>query len=407
MATGTAAPLPMPREAVSGRVAWVAWAVLAVVVCVFVTDKIQHRPHEWLTNRSEEYASHQWWSQGDLYRPFDREFFLYLPHAAILYTPFHLGPNLLRNLLVRIVYLGLFAAALYVFAGLGDPRRRGQRFLLMTLVCIPLTGHSAQGAQMNLPLGACMLLAAVAIARGRWTWAMVALVLGVALKPLGVVWLLLAVGLWPRELGWRGAVGLVVLAAFPFAFGPPDYVVRQYGDFVHKMTVEIAPTRGFRDIHGLLNAGLGLDVSHGAMLVVRAVAAFATFAIALVARRRWDRTGAALALYVLGATYLMLFNPKTEGPTYTLLGPAIGVLLAWAVLGLGNLPLALLQVAVAYGIAYSWEIWGPRQYWFRPLLALVFLLVAAATILVPRWSRGGSPWLTARGDGQGATEAAG
>ena len=31
------------------------------------------------------------------------------------------------------------------------------------------------------------------------------------------------------------AMGVVVLAAFPFAFGPPDYVARQYTDFWHKM----------------------------------------------------------------------------------------------------------------------------------------------------------------------------
>ena len=393
MASATRARLPMPPDAVSTRLAWTAWVILTVITCVGVADKLHDRPHEPLTNRSEEYASRQWWAEGDLYRPFEREFFLYLPHAAILYSPFHLGPDLLRNVLVRIVYVGLFALALFVFAGLGNPRRRGQRFFLMTLVCIPLAGHSARGAQMNLPLAAFMLLATVAIARGRWSWATVALLVGVVLKPLGVVWLLLAVGLWPRQLGWRVAVGLIVAAAFPFAFGRPEYVLRQYADFFHKMTIEVAPKRGFRDIRGLLVTGLGIQVSHGTLLVVRAVAAVAAFALALVARKRWNLTGAALAFYVLGATYLMLFNPKTEGPTYALLGPAIGVLLAWAVLGLRSLPLALLLAGITLGIAFSWEIWGPGQHWFRPLLALVFLVVVILSVALSPDGKERCPWV--------------
>jgi len=389
--------LPVPSEPAARKLALLLWLGLALVIGGLTVHKMVYRSGEPLTNESEEFAARSWWQQGDLYRPLDEAYFLYLPHAALLYTPFAYGPKMVRNLGVRVAYTVFLMWALYLFAGVGDPEQHGRRFLLMTIATLPVTAHSLRSAQGNMPLAACMLLATVLVARGRWTGATLLLLLGFAFKPLAVVWLMLAGGMWPRQLALRLVAGLAVLAVVPFAFGPPAYVLRQYGDFWTTMTVEMDPLRYYSDIHGLLTWGFGVKLPPTALVVIRALAALGTFAVARVAVRRWDRTGAALALYVLSATYLMLFNPKTEGPTFTLLGPAIGVLLAWALLGIGRLSLAIAFGAIACLIAASWDIWGPRNYWFQPALTVVFAFFVLGTILARRGARAACPWIPTPG----------
>ena len=83
--------LRIPRDAALGRFAWVLWALFAVVLGVVVARMVDVDPQYQLVNHYEE-GSRGWWERGDIYRPFTYNGFLYLPHAAILYTPFTEGP---------------------------------------------------------------------------------------------------------------------------------------------------------------------------------------------------------------------------------------------------------------------------------------------------------------------------
>jgi hypothetical protein len=233
----------------------------------------------------------------------------------------------------------------------------------------------------------------VAIARGRWSAGALSLLLAVAIKPLGMVWLLLAGGMWPRQLGWRLGVGLLVLFAVPFLFGPPDYVWRQYADFGRTMALETDPARSFSDIRGFLAYGFGIHLSNATLLAMRIGAGLGTLLLARTLCHRWSRAGAALALYVLAAIYLVLFNPKTEAPTYTLLGPAIGVLFAWAVLERRSVLLSVFLAGVAYGLGFTYEIWGHDQYVWQPSLTLGLLAVVLASGLGGREARRACPWI--------------
>ena len=85
---------------------------------------------------------------------------------------------------------------------------------------------------------AASLLAVVAVERGRWNLAALALAGPILLKvyPLAIALLLLLV--YPRQLGWRLTVVLAVGLLLPFALQDPSYVARQYDAWFVKLLQE-------------------------------------------------------------------------------------------------------------------------------------------------------------------------
>jgi hypothetical protein len=361
-------------DVVCACAAWAAWAVMAVVMGAIVARSVAKDPTDQVSNHVYEQASAAWWERESLYRPFNDRGFLYLPHAAVLYTPFARGDLVVRHVAVRSAFLILFVAGLACLAGVGDRLRRGARFLLLTLASLPLVVQSMRQGQMNLPMVGAMLLGTAALATGRFGWAAAALTLAVVFKPIAAPLLLLAGAVFFRPLAARLLVALAVAFALPFLTGPPAYVWAQYEEMVHKLTFASAPPTMYYDVRGLLETGLGLVLPTSVLTVVRGLAALGVLALGLWVRRRADAERTALLLYVLAACYLMLFNPKTEDPTYAVLGPAIGLALveAWA-LGRPRPEQALLLL-LPLPIALSWELFGGRAYWFRPALAALFLV---------------------------------
>jgi hypothetical protein len=330
-----------------------------------------------------ERASIAWWERRDIYDPPPSHHgFLYLPVSAVAYTPFTVGPVVVRDLSERLVFGLVLVLGLAAFARIGDPRRSGARFLLLTLATIPHTLLNLRQGQMNLVLTGAMLLAMAALATRCWGWAAAALAFGLAMKPLAAVFLLVVGAVYPRTV--RGlVVGVAVVFLLPFAFGPPEYAAEQLGDFFRKMQATSAPTSSYYDLRGLLETGLGVVPSPAAMTVMRLLAALGVLGTALLVRRRYDLEHAAPYLYCLCVGYIMLFNPKNEDPTYLLLGPAVGYVAAQLALAERRHVPALLLLAVSALTALSYELLGGRRYWFRPALVIVFLAFVLVRILRP------------------------
>jgi hypothetical protein len=351
------------------RMAWVVWALFAAVASALVLWPGLHPRSVTHTYRS---AALHWFQGEDLYTTRFRGF-VYLPQAALLYSPLAFLPLYLNEIIWRFLCLGLLAGAVWRLAKW--VAADSQWFPLVSYLTIPMAADSARNGQMNLPLAALMVHVAVDLAQGRWWLATLFLCLGMALKPLMAVMILLSAAAYPRMIG-RLALGLAIVGAFPFLWQDPAYVGRQYGLFLEKMRLAssarpLAFGAQYQDLFGLLST-LGVEASSSVQWVIRLAAAAAMLALSWLAVRRWASSRGPILLLALSACYLLLFNPRAEGSTYVLVAPLIGIFTAEAFL-LDHRPIfGWAGVALIVGLAWSYQIVG-RSQWLMPTLCLIFL----------------------------------
>jgi hypothetical protein len=221
----------------------------------------------------------------------------------------------------------------------------------------------------------------VDLAGAAWWRAAAGLALAFALKPTVLPLALLAAVLYPAT-SWRFGVLAAGVLALPFAAAEAAYVGAQYAGFVDKMRVAGAPPPGrWQDVTGIPRA-LGYVPPAGLMTALRLAAAAATLVLCWLARRRFGPARGALFLLVLGACYILLWNPRTEGVTYLILVPALGVLADWALAADRRSRAGWLCVAIALVLAVS-HLLTPGKYnpWLRPAVTLVFLAYVVGLIL--------------------------
>ncbi len=315
-------------EGSAGRYAWFGWAALFLMAAAFI---IAGSGRTVVPAYREGALS---WLGGEIiYKDPGVGGFVYLPQAAILFIPFSLLPVFAGEVLWRLVNIGVFALGIHGLARLAKERPGRELFPLITLVTIPLAWDCARNGQATLALTGLMLLSVVDVARSRWWRATLWLSLGVAVKPLAIVLVLLIMAIY-RPMTWRVLLGMAAVALAPFATQHPAYVLQQYSAFLHSTTTAAhvgVVAKGWSSPFNALRLA-GVDLPEQVQTVLRLVAAFATLALCALARRRHDAARSAIFVFALAALYLMLFSPRTESNTYAMLGPAIGVFLAGALL---------------------------------------------------------------------------
>jgi hypothetical protein len=107
----------------------------------------------------------------------------------------------------------------------------------------------------------------------------------------------------------------------------------------------------------------------------------------MVPQGRGDANPALLATLAytltLAILYIIIFNPRTEGPTYAILSVPVGFfaarellvpIRAWAIM--------LTLLAILLGISH--ELVGPANPWVRPSLAIVFAAYVVSHVLTRR-----------------------
>jgi hypothetical protein len=372
------------------RLRWAAWGLWLLAFLVIAGDVVRH-PQSHTTTPTYRLAVSQWWAGQDPYSLRNHDGFLYLPQAAMLFTPFTWGPAPVGDILWRLVVFGLFAYAVVrlhgFFLSRGDPAP-DRTFLFLSLLAVPSALASLRNAQFDLPLAALLILATAETAESRWKMAAFWLCLGVALKPLAMVPLLLF-GALERRLIPRLAVGLVVVLALPFLNGNPGFVAHEYVRCAQTLAwAAQANEPRYSDLAALL-AHVGIVPPDWIKTPVRIFCALLFLGFGFGAVRRMDRADAAWTLGALSAVYLMLFNPRTETCSYVFPGPFVASLALWEarraerrwlawVLGFAALGLAC--DAVPHLLVYT-------DRWLKPLIALLFLPVVTWRIFGERISR--------------------
>ncbi|MFO1059043.1 MAG: glycosyltransferase family 87 protein [Dongiaceae bacterium] len=336
-------------------------------------------------------AALAWWAGDKLYTPGPHGF-LYLPVAAVLFTPFaFLGP-VAGAALWCVLSATLYLSGLVRLARLAAPGS-SLAVAVALLVCWAALEAVIANGQAQIAMTGLLLHGIAELARGRaWRSAML-LALAVALKPLAIATALTAGALY-RPLRLPLAACGMALLLLPLLRPDPGFAVAEYGAALAKLQVAGAPAPtdwfSYPDIAALLHVA-GLTLSAPAQLALRIVAAVATLVLAWHARRR-PAGGGALALAALTLVYLTLFNPRIESQTYVALAPALGV---GAGMLLARLPASAWGWLLAAGGIALGIVWGDAiDCWLKPLLATAYLGVLAAAVLceaVPLLPRRSTP----------------
>lgn len=325
--------------------------------------------------------------------------FLYLPHAAIFTIPISWLPDRVGEAVWRLFCMGFMGIALWELSKKIRSISGVSPFFWLVLLSFAPMASMLRNGQMTTPLLATMIMATLALMDRRWNQAVFWLCLGLALKPLMLVLLLLAVVLYPPLL-WRMAIGFVIMGVVPFATQSPSYVISQYQSFWHEVTVSAYPMNhldGFVDLFHLL-AFLGWKLSVAWRLGLSLLAGLITLLICFAIRRKHQNWMAALLILSWATVYLMLFNPRVEHNTYGMLAP---VMCLFAFIEcFGQLRKTLSVIIVLASVLLALVTMLPdityADMWLRQAIALGFTVYLLSWIMrKPVWQSAGKEKLPA------------
>jgi Glycosyltransferase family 87 len=270
-------------------------------------------------------AGRRWSSSLPLYT-YTRGF-VYSPLVAAFFAPFSWLPISLGSVLWRLVNAAVFVGAIFWWlkAEITD-RIPASSYWLVFLLILPLSLGNFNNGQVNPMIIGLLMVAILAAHEKRWTLSAVALGFSAYLKiyPLSVG--LLLVLLYPRQLGWRLALTLILMGAASFVLQRPDYVLEQYLRWFHtraaddrRLNMDIAP----RDFAMLLRL-LHINLSAQATLLLQMVAGAGAAAICLFGRlKKWSEQRLLVCVFTTGTCWMLLFGPTTEDATYAMIAPAL------------------------------------------------------------------------------------
>jgi alpha-1,2-mannosyltransferase len=372
------------------RKAWPRWAAWSVWLLAFVVvgADVVRRPFKHTTSPTYRLASHQWWAGQDPYTYHNHDGFLYLPQAAMVFTPFTWGPLLLGEILWRALVFGLFGYALIrlyrFFLSREDPAP-DRSFPLLFLLSVPTALASLRNAQFDLPEAAFLILTTAEVATARWNRAALWLCLGLAFKPLAIVPMLLFGALYWKLIP-RLAIGVLIVLAVPFLNTHPAFVAHEYVRCVQTLFWATGANEPRYSDLGALLSHVAIHPPDQLKTLVRIVFALLFLGWGALAVRRLGRIDAAWMVGALSADYLMLFNPRTETCSYVFLGPFVASLALWVARKPGRLWLGYVLGCAALGLACDAVpyVHGLTDRWLKPLIALLFLPVLISLIFQRR-----------------------
>jgi len=293
-----------------------------------------------------------------------------------------LGEVLWRCCAAAALGFGLWCLVRSVFDS--EPQRP---FLIATIVAMPLCMLSLRNGNANALFAGIVLWSVVAVLKQRWWLATVLMVMATAVKPLGLVLVLLA-PLYYAPMRWRLVVAFVALFLFPFLFGRPAYVWSQHLEAWRNLQACAVVTENrFADINGLLRT-FGTEFKPATSKLVRVAAGALTAVLWCWGARRLHGPLPALWFYALATAYLMLFNPMNEANSYAILAPALGIWtayflcrpdqastrrLGWALLLMG------LSMGLLPNILYHW-LGNYFSLFWHPFMTILFLLLLAVLV---------------------------
>ena len=343
------------------------------------------------------FAASHWWTSESMY-PGGTHGFLYAPPFAVLFSLFHfLQPPVLGEILWRAFGFGLLTLALRALSGgnlpliasLSTSRLPPSTFFAVVLLAVPASLASLNNGQTNLPLSACLVLAALALRKQRWNQAAILLSLSLVLKPIALAPWLLAFAVLPA-MRTPLLAGLPALAFLGFIHPSPSYAWKEWIEFFVKLGHSYTPENlRVSDIFGAIGKG-GFDIPPMLEKSFRGGACLGALAWVWQAFRRHGIAGASWALWVATALVFTVFNPRAETNSYVLVSP----LLAYAAISYwreveGGKWKGIVLAAACIGLMCDgmglW-IYKATDVWFKPTIVL---LVTLLLVRVPEgWIKG-------------------
>jgi hypothetical protein len=370
-------------------VALVVWctAFIAVATYSIMMPGTEAKPRGHTVTTVYWKAARQWWHSEDMYGSKEATLeglhgFLYFPQAAVLFTPFAFFPETVAEVLWRFVSIATAAWAMWRLCKIFGRDRPHLWFGVGSLLALPSLGMSFQNGQCNVILAAIMAHATVDMIQRRWWTAAILLSLGLALKPHVLVFILLLIVLQPSMRG-RLLVSLVGAAAIALLNPDWTYVWQEHFEFVKKMRVASNPPAGTEQDLVTLVHTLGYTLPDKAWLVIRLAGAAAASLLALLATVRFERKASLLYVFTISILYIMIFNPRTEGVTHSMMGFSFALFaMQERTTRRGVLSWVLVAGCILLGTTHTFQ--RPTDRWTQPTMELLFAAYVAVQIL---WNR--------------------
>ena len=251
----------------SARWACLVAALLWLIPAIVISIMAGMRPEVRTVSGSYHLATAQWWAGKDIYvGPSGMNYF---PHFVVLYTPFHLLPLAVGEVLWRLIAIGTIATGVWKLIHMSLPENANKAFLLATLIAMPLSLGAVRNGNSNAVFGGVLLWATIAILDERWGTAALLTILSMMIKPLGIVLFLLA-PLHYSKMRVPLAVGFLAMLVFPFFFGNPTYVWFQHkGLVLNLQSCAVVTQHRFADINGIFRT-FKLELGPQTSKIVRA-----------------------------------------------------------------------------------------------------------------------------------------
>jgi Glycosyltransferase family 87 len=270
-------------------------------------------------------AGRRWSSSLPLYT-YTRGF-VYSPLVAAFFAPFSWLPISLGSVLWRLVNAAIFIGAIFWWLKAETTDRIPESsYWLVFLLILPLSLGNFNNGQVNPMIIGLLMMAILAAHKKRWTLCVFTLGFSAYLKiyPLSVG--LLLVLLYPRQLGWRLALALILMGAASFVLQRPGYVLEQYQRWFHtraaddrRLNMDIAP-RDFAMILRLVH----INLSAQATLLLEMIAGAGAAVICLFGcLKKWSEQRLSICVFTTGTCWMLLFGPTTEDATYAMIAPAL------------------------------------------------------------------------------------
>ena len=368
-----------------------AWSILATVFIGMSTYLILN-PTRTGVVPNYRLASSRWWAGEKIYDP-GTHGFLYAPPFAVLFTPVNLlRPEILGEILWRSLGFGLFALALRSLSACRPPpavslsasRLPDSAFLFLVLLSVPASLASLSNGQTNLPLSACLVLAAIALRRDQWSMAGLLLTVALILKPIALAPWLLAFAVFAPVRGILLA-GILTSVAIGFLHPNPSFAWQQYVGFLHKLTSSYTPENlRVSDIFGIFHK-VHVPTPFHLDTITRAVVSLTALWFCWWKYRRGQIPRASWALWVGSCLVLTVFNPRAETNSYVLISPllAFTAICSWRDGGAGILKGIILSAACIGLMCDGMGLWiyKATDVWLKPLIVLV---VSPLLLRVPK-----------------------
>lgn len=307
------------------HIALAAWTLSTVLVCI----RVARHPGSHSAFRGVRTAGIAWLHQGRLYGADTG--FLYTPLIAGIHSPFALLPEAIAEVLWRVM-IGVGFPLVLWFNARALFRFSRDQFASLLLLTLPLTLNTLNNGQSNIVLVVLCLGATAAAAHARWWLCAACAAFAIYWKVYPIALALLLTVVFPKKLGVRIVVCVIVLFVVSLLLQAPQYVVDQYHRWIATLISD--PRREIdyygknRDFYLLLRV-VGIPITTLWWTVLQLLTAACAAVICLFGRIRNQTL--LFGLMCLAIAWMLLFGPATEATTYVLIAvpSAYLVLLGW------------------------------------------------------------------------------